>query len=303
MLRALVALLGATTLAWGAGPLRVVTTSTDLQALVAAVGGARVRVESLAPALHDPHAVDVTPRQFARLKGADLLVRIGLDHEPWLRRVLQAVNDPRFTRGSPNDLDTSRSVELLQTETPRVRSERGVHVHGFGNPHFWLDPENARPITGAILEALARLAPDGRREFEANRARFLERLDAGLARWSRQLAPYRGTRVVVVHDSWPYFARRFGLVVVAAVEPTPGVPPSPGTLGTLVQRMRETGVTLLLAEPSSNASLVRDIAARTGARAVTLVTSVGSEPAVTDYLALFDVNVQRLAQALGAPAR
>jgi ABC-type Zn uptake system ZnuABC Zn-binding protein ZnuA len=302
MLPALLVLLGVG-LAWAADPLRVVTTSTDLKALVEAVGGARVRVESLAPALHDPHAVEVTPRQFARLKGADLLVRIGLDHEPWLRRVLQAVNDPRLRPGSPNDLDTSRSVELLQTETPRVRSERGVHVHGFGNPHFWLDPENARPITGAILDALARLQPDGRGEFDANRARFLARLDAGLARWTRQLAPHRGARVVVVHDTWPYFARRFGLTVVAAVEPTPGVPPSPGTLTTLVERMRQTAVPLLLAEPSSNAALVRDIAARTGARAVTLVPSVGADAAATDYLALFDVNVGRLAQALGAPAR
>lgn len=291
------------TLAWAGGPLRVVTTSTDLRALVEVVGGARVQADSLAPALHDPHAVEVTPRQFAKLKGADLLVRIGLDHEPWLARILRAVNDPRFARGSPNDLDTSRGVELLQTETPRVRSERGVHVHGFGNPHFWLDPENAGPITAAIVDALAGLAPADRREFEANRARFFERLRTGLARWSRDLAPYRGTRVVVVHDTWPYFARRFGLVVVAAVEPTPGVPPSPGSLGTLVERMRQTGVKVLLAEPSSHTSLVRDVAARTGARAVTLVPSVGADPAATDYIALFDVNVTRLVQALGALPR
>jgi len=291
------------TLAWAGGPLRVVTTSTDLRALVEAVGGSRVQVDSLAPALHDPHTVEVTPRQFAKLKGADLLVRTGLDHEPWLARILRAVNDPRFTRGSPNDLDTSRGVELLQTETPRVRSERGVHVHGFGNPHFWLDPENAGPMTAAILDALARLAPADRREFEANRARFLERLRAGLARWSRDLAPYRGTRVVVVHDTWPYFARRFGFVVVAAVEPTPGVPPSPASLATLVERMRQTGLKVLLAEPSSNAALVRDVATRTGATVVTLVPSVGGDPAASDYVALFDLNVKRLVQALGAPAR
>lgn len=291
------------TLAWAGGPLRVVTTSTDLRALVEVVGGSRVRVDSLAPALHDPHTVEVTPRQFATLKGADLLVRIGLDHEPWLARILRAVNDPRFTRGSPNDLDTSRSVELLQTETPRVRSERGVHVHGFGNPHFWLDPENAGPTTAAILDALVRLAPADRREFEANRARFLERLRAGLTRWSRDLAPYRGTRVVVVHDTWPYFARRFGLVVVAAVEPTPGVPPSPTSLATLVERMRQTGLKVLLAEPSSNAALVRDVATRTGAIVITLVPSVSGDPAASDYVALFDLNVKRLVQALGAPAR
>jgi ABC-type Zn uptake system ZnuABC Zn-binding protein ZnuA len=285
--------------AWGGGPLPVVTTSTDLKALVEAVGGDRVAVESLAPAVHDPHAVEVKPGQLLHLKEARLLVRIGLDHEPWLARVLRTVDDPRFLPGSPHDLDASKGIDLLQTEVARVRGERGVHVHGFGNPHYWLDPANAEPITAAIVAALGRLAPAQREAFAANRARFVERLSAGLARWSAALAPYRGARAVVVHDSWPYFARRFGLVIVAAVEPAPGVPPSPASLAELTTRMREAHVPLLIAEPSSDASVVTHVAARSGARAVTLIPSVGGDPAARDYVALFDVNVGRLARALG----
>jgi len=281
------------------GALPVVTTSTDLRALAEAVGGERVRVESLAAAVHEPHAVEVTPGQFAKLKAAALLVRIGLDHEPWLARVLRVVSDLRFALGSPHDLDVSKSVELLQTDTPRVRREGAAHVHGFGNPHYWLDPANARPITAAILEALVRLAPDDRDVFARNRARFLVRLDAALARWTLALAPYRGTRAVVVHDSWPYFARRFGLVVVAAVEPAPGVPPSAAWLATLTAKMREARVRLLIAEPSSNASLVSQVAARGGARAVVLVSSVGADPEAGDYVSLFELDVRRLVKALG----
>ena len=311
MLRALALVLLAAAPAWGGreggpaprsqqagGALPVVTTSTDLKALVEAVGGERVAVESLAPALHDPHAVEIKPGQFARLKAAALLVRIGLDHEPWLARVLRSVNDPRFGPGSPHYLDTSKGIELLQAETPRVRAERGVHVHGFGNPHYWLDPLNARPATGAIGDALSRLSPGDREVFAANRARFLERLDASVKRWTEAMAPYRGTRAVVVHESWPYFARRFGLVVVAAVEPAAGVPPSPASLAALTAKMRETGVTLLIAEPSSSASLVGQVAARSGARVVTLIPSVGGDPEAGDYVALFDVNVKRLTRAL-----
>jgi ABC-type Zn uptake system ZnuABC Zn-binding protein ZnuA len=181
-----------------------------------------------------------------------------------------------------------------------VRSERGVHVHGFGNPHYWLDPENARPITAGIVEALARLAPAERSRFETNRKRFLDGLDGRLAGWLKAMAPYRGTRVVVVHESWPYFCRRFGLVIVAAVEPTPGVPPSPSSLATLTRRMQEAGVRALIAEPSSSASLVREVAERSGARAVTLVSSVGGDPEARDYLSLFDVNIGRLTEALAA---
>jgi len=286
--------------AGSARPLAVVTTSTDLKALVEAVGGDRVQVESLAPPLHDPHAVEVKPGQLAKLKAAALLVRIGLDHEPWLSRVLRSVNDPRFVRGSPHDLDTSKGIQLLQAETPRVRGERGVHVHSFGNPHYWLDPENGRPMTEEILEALARLSPPHRSQFEGNRNRFIEQLDARLARWSQAMAPYRGTRVVVVHETWPYFAQRFGLVVVAAVEPTPGVPPSPSSLAALTQKMREAGVKLLVAEPYSNASVVSQVAARSGARPVTLVPSVGGDPEARDYLGLFDLNIKRLTATLAS---
>jgi len=193
--------------AWAGGALSVVTTSTDLQALVEAVGGDRVRVESLAPAAHEPHAVEITPGQFEKLKAAALLVRIGLDHEPWLARVLRAANDPRFAPGSAYDLDVSKSVDLLQTATARVRGEGVAHVHGFGNPHYWLDPANARPMTGAILEALVRLAPDGRDVFAKNRARWLARLDDALARWTRALAPYRG-RSPAGHGRWRPIAAR-----------------------------------------------------------------------------------------------
>ena len=282
----------------GGGVIGVVTTSTDLKALVAAVGGERVAVESLAPALHDPHAVEVTPGQFAKLKSAALLVRIGLDHEPWLTRVRATVNDPRFVPGGPNDLDASSGIDLLQSETPRVRSERGVHVHGFGNPHYWLDPTNARPMTKSILDALARLSPSDGEVFARNRTRLLERLDAGIARWTQAMAPYRGARVVVFHDSWSYFARRFGLIVVATVEPAPGIPPSPSSLAALTTSMKEAGVRLLIVEPSSNLSIANQVAARSGARLVTLIPSVGGDPEARDYPALFEVNVRRITEAL-----
>jgi len=285
---------------WGGGVVPVVTTSTDLRALVQAVGGPQVRVVSLAPPLHDPHTVEVKPGQLAALRDAALLVRIGLDHEPWLPRAVQIAGNARLAPGGPGDLDVSHSVALLQTETARVRPAGGVHVHGFGNPHYWLDPENARPITAAVVEALARLAPEERARFDANRATFLARLDAALGGWMRAMAPYRGTRVVVAHESWPYFAERFGLVVTAAIEPAPGVPASPASLATLTQRMKDTGVRLIIAEPSSNAATVAQVASRTGARVVTLIPSVGGDPEAPDYLALFDLDIRRLTAALAA---
>jgi ABC-type Zn uptake system ZnuABC Zn-binding protein ZnuA len=275
-----------------AATLPVAATTTDLVDLVAAVGGDRVRVESLTDPRHDPHTRELLPRQLGLLKDAALVVRIGLDHEPWLRGAVAASG----ARG--RDLDVSRAVSVLDPDTPRLRPDARPHLHAYGNPHYWLDPENARPMTARIAETLGELLPDGAALFAANRARFLARLDAGHTRWRAQLAPFAGARVVVAHDTWPYFARRFDLVIAAAVEEQPGVPPSPAHLARLVERMRRAGVRAIVAEPGAAPAVLRRLADATGARVVTLVPSVGAEAAARDYIALFDLNVARLAAAL-----
>jgi len=275
-----------------AATLTVAATTSDLRDLVAVVGGDRVSVESLTEPRADPHASEIHPRQLARLKHADLLVRIGLDHEPWLPRALRAAGM------TPRDLDASRGVALLDTETARLAADRRPHVHAFGNTHYWLDPENARGITALVVDALAALEPAARGVFVANRERFLRDLDSRLSRWRAALRPHAGTRVVAAHDTWPYFARRFDLAIAGAVEEQPGVPPSPAHLGRLIERMRASGVRVIVAEPGASPAIVRRLADATGARVATLAPSVGAEPGATDYVALFDLNVERLARAL-----
>jgi ABC-type Zn uptake system ZnuABC Zn-binding protein ZnuA len=265
--------------------LRIVTTSADLKSLVEAVAGDSAEVESLTAPEQDPHSVEVKPTQLARLRSAALFVKIGLDHEPWLVRV---------PAGDVPVVDASKSVRLLQTEVPRLRVERKTHIHAFGNTHYWLDPRNAQPITGSILAALIVLRPGERAVFEANRDAFLSRLEAKIAAWEESLSRYRGTKVVVVHDSWAYFAERFGLQIVAAAEPHPGIPPSPAELAMLLQRMRDSNVRILIADPHSNPALVRQITERGGARSVILL------PSAMDYITLFEENVKRLSVFLGA---
>lgn len=262
---------------------RVVTTSSDLKSLVEAVGGDRVEVDRLAAPDQDPHAIEIKPAQLAGLRRAALIVKIGLDHEPWLAR-LPISQVPV--------LDASKSVRLLQTETPRLRVERRAHVHAYGNTHYWLDPHNARPITASILDTLVRLRSTEKAVFEANREAFLSRLNGKILEWEKALKPYRGTRVVVVHDSWAYFADRFGLQIVAAAEPHPGIPPSPAELAALFKGMREAGVRIVIADPHANPALVRQVADKGAATPVTLL------PSGEDYIDLFEENVRRLAAAL-----
>ena len=275
-----------------AATIHVAATTTDLRELVVAVGGDRVRVESLTDPRQGHHPRELLPRQLTVLARADLLVRVGFDNEPWLPTALRSV------RPRARDLDLSKAITPITTETARLRADSRPHIHAFGSPNYWLDPENTHPLTAAILDALVAIAPADRSVFEQNRSRFLARVDAGMARWLEQLRPHRGTRVVVGHDAWPYFARRFGLTITATVEEKPGVPPSPKYLATLIDRMRQTGVRVIIADPESPMALLHRISEATGARVALLVPSVGADPEASDYFTLFEVNVARLLKAL-----
>ncbi len=133
-------------------PLRVVATSTDLKTLVEAVGGDQVSVEIVAPPASEPRAVELKASQILRLKGAALIVRVGLDHEPWFAKM----------RLTAPVIDVSQGIELLHN-----------------TPRYLLHPANAGPITATILRELSKLRPSATPAFEANRTRFLERIISG----------------------------------------------------------------------------------------------------------------------------
>ncbi len=283
------------------GRLRVVTTTTDLRALVEAVGGDQVAAESLLGGAQPPHAFEAKPAHLAALRAADVVVRIGLDHDAWLGPLLRQAGNARLFPGAPGHVDTSKGIELLE---PAPRTPKGPgHVHAFGNTHYWLDPENARPMTGKIAEALGAAAPADGARFLGRRAEFVARLDDRLRRWTAALALYRGARVVAVHDSFPYLAQRFGFAVVAHLEPQPGLPPTPTHIARVVREMRSHGIRLILSEAWLPDAVARRVGEETGATLVKLPTSVESGPGTGDYLALFDEITARLVagfQAAGA---
>jgi ABC-type Zn uptake system ZnuABC Zn-binding protein ZnuA len=277
---------------------RVVAVTADLAALANAVGGADVVVQTLIPPGADPEAFEPRPVHFERLRGVQLAIRVGLGFDAWLDRMLAQLGDARLRRGGAGHVDASLGVAQLEVRGRAVVEEPG-HAHGHANPHYWLDPENARTITANIAEALIRQAPAVRDRVVANRDRFLAELDARLPRWRAQLVQ-PGVKLIAYHNSWPYFARRFRLDIVDFIEPKPGVAPSPAHLARLVEKGRALGVRAILHEPHEPEDASRLVAAKLGIPVVRLATSVGALPEAKNYLALFDHNVAALAAALGS---
>ena len=302
MKRILINAIAALTLAAGSAqsaPLKVVTTISDLASLTKEVGGDRVDVQSLAKGYQDPHFVEPKPSFLLLLRNADLLEVVGLELEiGYLPPLLEQSRNPRIQAGTPGYLDVSNGVEILDRPTGTVTRAMG-DVHPMGNPHYWLDPANAVRIAIQIERKLAGLRPADAKYFADRLQNFKVRINEANKRWLAEFAPYRGSKIVTYHNSWPNFAKHFGLNVVGYVEPKPGVPPSPSHTFELVQLMKEQKVKVIAMEPYFDIKTPQSIAEQTGAKVVILYPSVGGAKTGTgDYFQTIDTNLRNLINAL-----
>jgi len=282
-------------LAAAAESLRIVATTSDLATLARAVTGDVAQVETIIPPATDPEAFEPRPSDLARLKGAAVVVRIGLGYDHWLDKLLSMHGDAAVQRGGAGYVDASFGIPLLEVKGSSVDlANQDGHAHGLANPHYWLDPGQAEIITGGIAEAIIRIDPRLTDQIIAGRDNFLARLQTRRTQWEQLLAPYRGARLVAYHNTWPYFARRFRLNIVDVIETKEGVSPSPGRLARLAAT--------ILHEPFEPDDAAQLLARRTGAMVVKLAPSVFSVPAASGYAELFDYNVGTLVRALTAPS-
>jgi ABC-type Zn uptake system ZnuABC Zn-binding protein ZnuA len=281
--------------------IRVVTTTSDLEALAEAVGGERVAVTSIVPPQLDAETYEPRPRDIESLRGARMVVRIGLDYDLWLDRLLHESGNPALQWGRPGYVDASTGIALLEVRATALGQSQG-HGHGVGNPHYWLDPANAEIITGSIIEGLERVDPQGSAVYRANRTAFLQALEQRIDDWRERLAVLQGQGVIAYHNTWPYFARRLRLRIVALIEPRPGIPPSPSHLAALIRQVKDQKVALIIKTPFEPDAIPRMLADRTRARVVVLAPSVGAVPEAGDHLSLFEYNVTALERALQNPS-
>lgn len=278
----------------------IMTTTEDLASIAREVGGNRVRVEALARGYQDPHFVEAKPSFILKLQRADLLVLVGRDLEiGWLPPLLTQSRNARIQPGAAGYLDASLTARILEFPTGQLTRAMG-DVHPFGNPHYWLDPQNGIRIARAIAGRLGGLRPESREYFEQQLAGFISRLVQAEQRWLAAMAPHRGLKVVTYHRSFPNFAERFGLDIIGYVEPRPGIPPTPRHMAALVDEMKRHGVRLVLVEPYFDLKTPTAIAREAGAALVVMPPSVGGVTQASDYIALFDYNVNLLLAAVAA---
>lgn len=280
--------------------LTVVATTPDLGALAVAVGGDAVSVTVLAKPTEDPHFVDARPSHIVTLNRADVLIEGGAELElGWLPPLVEGARNAKIQPGAAGRVIASEGIQLL--DVPAVVDRARGDIHAAGNPHFMMDPLNAKIVAQHIAAALCALDAAHGANIKERLAAFESSLDTRMQQWSAALQPYHGTQVVTYHATWRYFAQRFQLRAETYLEPKPGIPPSPPHLSEVIDKMNAEKIRLVLLEPYQSQKTAEAVASRTGATVVKVAQFPGALPNTdNDYLALMDANVKAITAALSA---
>ncbi|HEY4671378.1 MAG TPA: metal ABC transporter substrate-binding protein, partial [Gemmatimonadaceae bacterium] len=262
--------------------LRVVATTPDLAAVAKEIGGDRVNVVALAKPTEDPHFVDAKPSFIVTLNRADALIEGGAELElGWLPPLMENARNGKIAAGAPGHIVASEGIKLLEIPTSFDRSKGDIH--SLGNPHFMIDPVNVKIVARNIATHLASIDPKSASTYNANLAKFNSKLDAKQAEWQKELAPYRGVKIVTYHRDFVYLGQRFGLNVVDELEPKPGIAPSPAHLAQVIGEMKRNNVKVILVQPFQNRKTAETVARQTGATVIDAPQQPGTRGATASW--------------------
>src|SRR5258705_444755 len=161
----------------GQAKLNVIATTPDLAALAGAVGGKQIDITTLARPTEDPHFVDAKPSFIVKLNRADALIEGGAELEiGWLPSLLTGARNAKLASGAPGYILANEGVQMLEVPKSLDRSEGDIHAAG--NPHFLVDPENAKIIARHLAEAFCKLDAANCATYQANLKKFIAELDA-----------------------------------------------------------------------------------------------------------------------------
>jgi len=272
----------------------VITTTSDLAALVTEIGANKVSVTSLTKGTRDPHYAQAKPSMIRKVFRADLLVVIGAEMEVgWLPALMRSSRNSKVSPGNVGYLDVSEFIELKGKTSARVTRDMG-DVHAAGNPHYWLDPANGILMAKAITERLSQLDAGNAPFYQNNFDTFKAKLEQKIIQWKSDLQGFNGKKIIAYHTSLLYLADAFNFDVRGYVEPKPGLSPSASHLNQLIKTIKSENIRYLLMEPFYETRSAQLLKRKSGINYIVIPQSVGAKPNIHTYFDLFDGIVSAL---------
>lgn len=285
-----------------AGKPRVVATTSIVGDWARQIGQEDIDLVVLVGPGSDAHTFQPTPADAAAVEKADLLVRVGARYEEWFPDLRNA------TRTRARDLELARSMPLLEKEgeghDPHHGSEGGREDE---DPHFWHDPELAMQAVSEIAHALKPLLPGKETNLDQRSRAYQEAIRGIQEKAKRRMdsVPPGRRKLVTSHDSFGYFAHRFGLEILGNTLgslSTEAARPSAAELAALVRAIKASGVPALFPESTLDPGLVRQVAREAGVSvAPPLMAEALNPPGQpgSTYLEMLDYNAETICAALG----
>jgi zinc transport system substrate-binding protein len=266
------------------------------------IGGDGVDVRNLVPPGVAPHDFEPSARDVAALQGVRALVYNGAGFEPWVAKVLPTLPD------TVERVDTTAGLPLLaggHDDRAPGAGERTAREAAGVDPHVWLDPLLAQRQARRILNALVRVDPARKDLYQANAASLEADLAALHHRIAARLQTCRQRTIVTAHAAFSYFAKRYGLRMIAITGLSPEAEPSPIRLRQVLHQVRQHRVRVIYFETLASPKVAQTIAREVGARTLVLDPVEGLTPdrqaAGATYFTVMHENLQQLAQGLDCP--
>ena len=274
-------------------PLNIVVTIPVLKDLTEQVGGPYVRVTSLLSGYENEHTYSPKPSDLVAVRKSRLLFEVGIGLEVWVSSLVKNAGS-----ASLRVVTTSKGIALLRDRPEHDGAAHAGEEDERGNPHVWMDPENAMTMMRHITEALIQADPAHATEYRTNQASYLRKLDQLRGDLVERITRVADRRFIAHHPAWPYFARRFGFQIVGTIQTQSGSEPSALHLHGLIAKIKKDRIKVVVSEIQLSQKTPELLAKETGAKVVVLTTLPGGLPNTDTYLDMLRYNVLQLANAL-----
>ena len=277
--------------------LKVVATVAPIADLVRNVGGNRIDLTQLIPDGIDSHTFEPRPSDVRYIAEADLFVINGLTLEVPTLRLINANAKP--------------GAQILLLGENTITREQWIFDRGFPesrgnpNPHLWLNVAYARRYVELIRDKLVEMDLANASYYQGNADRLVARLDqldqAIFA--ATQTVPAQNRRLLTYHDSWAYFAPRYGYEVIGAIQPADFAEPRGRDVAVIVDQVRRTGVPAIFGSELYPSRVLDAIGRETGVRYVDTLRD-DDLPGAADarehtYIGMMLNNMRTMISALG----
>jgi ABC-type Zn uptake system ZnuABC Zn-binding protein ZnuA len=273
------------------GRIPVIATYSILGDWVGRIGGEHVRLTTLVGPGGDAHTYEPTPQDSAAVADAKVLFENGLGFEGWLDRLYRASD--------------SRATRVTVTEGIQGRMLYDSHGHSETDPHVWHDPQFAIEMVQSIAAALIKADPAHADDYQKNADAYVSELQE-LNTWIQgQITslPESRRKLVTTHDTFGYFAERFGFQVssVMGTVSSEVADPSAAQIAAIIETIRREEVPAIFAENILNPQLTEQVAREAGVRIVpTLFTDALGEKGSDgeSYVQMMRSNVTKIVESL-----